>query len=120
MCGISSGVLLDQWLDRSRRYMGGPCRIGLVPPMDPLRSGRLRQGSNSRILRLSAVWPESLARARPFLSPGARFAARCPLPLKTNGDASDVCFLVMPFFTEQRDAIVSEMLQRGIPTYFRY
>jgi hypothetical protein len=54
------------------------------------------------------------------MADAASLVARCPLPVKTGRGEGEVCFLVVPFFSEHRDAIVAEMERQGIPTYFRY
>ncbi len=44
----------------------------------------------------------------------------CSLSVKSAPWADEVAYLAIPFFTEHRDAIASELEAHGIPTYFRY
>ena len=44
----------------------------------------------------------------------------CFLSVKSAPWADEVVFLAIPFFTEHRDAIASQLESHGIPIYFRY
>jgi len=121
-------------------------RLGRTPFMAAQLSrisSRLRRTSGVRsdpqAAPLATVQPQrrtfptaaSLLRVTEFLSRLDRFIAdrmeaardliaHCPLALKKSCRTEEVCYLVVPFFSERRDAIVDALERRGIPTYFLY
>lgn len=46
--------------------------------------------------------------------------ANCPLPVKRSSSATQVVYLAVPFYSPNRDTIVTRLASRHIPTYFRY
>jgi dTDP-4-amino-4,6-dideoxygalactose transaminase len=104
------------------------------------RSAKRRTGSNGA-LESSAALPRSshrslpttgsLLRVRNQLSDVEKLVVRrnaaadsliaqCPLEMKRGDNSGRVCYLAVPFFSSRRNAIISAMEARGIPTYFRY
>jgi dTDP-4-amino-4,6-dideoxygalactose transaminase len=54
------------------------------------------------------------------IAAASNLIALCPLELKKSSYSDHVCYLVVPFFSSKRDAVVAAMEKRGIQTYFRY
>ena len=88
-----------------------------VPPGPPPKA---QLPTTASLLRVAAY----LSRSERLISDRAAAAAslisNCPLELKKSPGAQDVCYLVVPFFSSRRDAVVAALRQRGIPTYFLY